>query len=222
GASAKRVHIRRLLESPKELERFQILAIPGGFSYGDDIAAGRILADQCNRQLADPLRDFVSASKPIIGVCNGFQVLLQTALLPGGALSGKVALADNALPRFQDRWVTLERQTDHCVWTKNLTEPLEVPIAHGEGRVAVTDDATLEQLRTDGHVALTYTDENPNGSAGNIAGLTDATGLVFGLMPHPERYVTAAQHPAWTRRNDKPDAEAPGLSIFRAGVAAVR
>ncbi|MEM9754108.1 MAG: phosphoribosylformylglycinamidine synthase subunit PurQ [Planctomycetota bacterium] len=224
GAVAKRRHVRELLDRPAELDEFQILALPGGFSYGDDIAAGRILADQFNRRLADPLKKFVDAGKPIIGICNGFQVLLQTDLLPGpsfGPAGSRVSLADNAVPRFQDRWVRLARGSDRCVWTREMPEPFEVPIAHGEGRLAVDSPATVDALDAGGFVALRYADENPNGSAGDVAGLTDETGLVLGLMPHPERYVVAAQHAAWARRKENPAAEAAGLSIFRAGVAAV-
>ena len=222
GAAAARVHVNELLAAPARLDEFQLLAIPGGFSYGDDIAAGRILALQLRQKLGDALRRFVDRGGPVIGICNGFQVLLKTDLLPGPAFGppGTAAtLAANQTPRFVDRWVTLEKQSPRCVWTKDMLGPLECPIAHGEGRFVTKDDATLRKLQDAGHVALTYASGPVNGSAGDVAGLTDETGLVLGLMPHPERHIDATQHPAWTRRSDRGDG--PGLGLFRSAVAHV-
>jgi phosphoribosylformylglycinamidine synthase I len=234
GAEARFLHLNRVLERPSVLDEFQILAIPGGFSYGDDIAAGRIFANQIAHHLGEALHRFVGAGKPIIGVCNGFQVLVKTDLLPGpiGGRAGQSAtLTNNDCGRFLDRWVRLEPHAGQCIWTQGL-ETLELPIAHGEGKFVPADDAVRRALWADGHVALTYVNQdgtpaggkfpaNPNGSIDDIAGVCDASGLVFGLMPHPERFVSPLQHPAWTRE-PKLAAEGTGLRVFRNAVAHVR
>jgi phosphoribosylformylglycinamidine synthase len=223
------VHVNQVLKNKKLLQQYQILALPGGFSYGDDIAAGRILANQLNHHLGAALRDFVAAGKPIIGVCNGFQVLVKTELLPGG-LAGRVGqtctLTNNDSGRFTDRWVHLEPRGKKCIWTAGL-EPLDLPIAHGEGKFVPADDAVRQALWDNDQVALVYAEPaggapshlpyNPNGSTDDIAGVCDATGLVFGLMPHPERFVDPFQHPAWTRHNAR-ITERYGLQIFKNAV----
>jgi phosphoribosylformylglycinamidine synthase len=221
GARTERVHVNRLLENPSLLAEAQLLALPGGFSYGDDINSGRILANQLRHHLADPLRDFIAAGKPVIGICNGFQVLVKTDLLPGplGGLAGQTCtLAHNDSGRFIDRWVKLEPHPSPCIWTQNLS-PLELPIAHGEGKFVPANESVRKVLWDQKRVALTYAgeDQTCNGSVDCIAGVCDATGLVFGLMPHPERYVDPTQHPAWTRQKPLPDVGA-GLAIFRNAV----
>jgi phosphoribosylformylglycinamidine synthase I len=220
GATPQFVHVNRLLERPGQLHDYQILAVPGGFSYGDDIAAGRILANQIMNRLRDELHAFVAAGKPVIGVCNGFQVLVKTDLLPGpiGGRTGQTAtLAHNASGRFIDRWVHLAPRGERCIWTRGL-EPLELPIAHGEGRFVPADDAVRRALHDGGHVALVYDNgSNPNGSVDDIAGVCDGTGLVFGLMPHPERYVDPTQHYAWTSQHPRPTVGA-GLRVFENAV----
>jgi len=207
GALSVPLHLNRLLENPAALRDFQILAIPGGFSYGDDIAAGKILAKQLSHHLYEPLRDFVAAGKPIIGICNGFQVLVKSGLLPGaaaGVSQQNCTLTDNASGRFTDRWVHLATRSTKCIWTHGL-ESFELPIAHGEGRFATVNDAVREALWQDDRVALVYVKpdgsdangafpDNPNGSVDDIAGVCDESGIVFGLMPHPERYVDPTQH----------------------------
>lgn len=228
GFGTERLHINRLLESPTQLNDFQALAIPGGFSYGDDIAAGRIFANQISHHLRDALRDFVAAGKPIIGICNGFQVLVKTDLLPG-PLAGKTGqtctLTGNDCGRFVDRWVHLAGRSSKCIWTAGLGR-LELPVAHGEGKFVPASDAVGRALAENDQIALVYTradggsaegklPDNPNGSVDNIAGVCDATGLVFGLMPHPERHLNAMQHPAWTSRGVDPDGDGPGLAVFR-------
>ena len=222
GAVCEMLHINRLLENRAALDDFQILAIPGGFSYGDDIAAGRIFANQIRHYLADAFRKFIDAGKPIIGICNGFQVLVKTELLPG-PLAGKTGqtctLAHNDSGRFIDRWVKLSPRGSKCIWTAGLG-PVELPIAHGEGKFIPSDEAVHRALWANDQVALVYEGENPNGSTDDIAGVCDATGLVFGLMPHPERHVDATQHPAWTRLESLP-AEGQGLKIFRNAIAHV-
>jgi len=220
GATTEAVHVNRLLESPGTLDQYQILAVPGGFSYGDDLSAGRILADQLRLGLGDRLRDFASR-KPVIGICNGFQVLVKTDLLPGpvaGRQGQTCTLTDNTAGRFVDRWVTLDRRSDKCVWTRGIDKS-EVPIAHGEGRFLCADERVRQGLWDDGRVVFTYAagDDDPNGSTDRIAGVCDAGGLVLGLMPHPERHVSPFQHYAWTSRESQPE-EGEGLRVFRNAV----
>ncbi len=223
GSDTESLHLNRLIEDPAQLDRFDLLGIPGGFSYGDDIAAGRILANRLRHQLSTSLHQFVAAGKPIIGICNGFQVLVKTGLLPGSsdatgdALPAQsVTLTDNTVPRFVDRWVGLKTDAaTQCIWTREL-DVIDLPVAHGEGRF-VADDAVLDQLEQSGQVALRYTD-NPNGSMRDIAGICDPTGVVFGLMPHPERYTDITHHPTWTRSQQPVDFIPPGLQMFRNAV----
>jgi phosphoribosylformylglycinamidine synthase len=225
GAEAVFLHINQLLKDAAQLQQYQILAVPGGFSYGDDIAAGRIFANQINHHLGDAMRDFVAAGKPIIGICNGFQVLVKTSLLPGsiGGTSGQTCtLTNNDCGRFIDEWIHLQPHGHKCIWTAGLA-PLELPIAHGEGKFVPANEHVRKALWENDQVALTYIKPdgtpaggefpfNPNGSTDDIAGICDETGLVFGLMPHPERHVTPLQHPAWTSRREKGDG--PGLRLF--------
>ncbi len=230
GASANRVHVRRLIDEPSLLNEYQILTLPGGFSYGDDIAAGRILAAQLRRHLTDALRDFVGADKLVLGICNGFQVLVQTGLLPFRVPPDRrrsCTIAANDPPGFQDRWVSLRANTDRCVFLQ-AGRLYEMPIAHGEGRVLFSGPADLDSVRAAGQGALAYTGPgtgaadlhgkpwNPNGSQGDLAGMCDESGRVLGLMPHPERFVTWTQHPCWT--SQPPRAEGDGLALFRQAV----
>jgi phosphoribosylformylglycinamidine synthase I len=220
GAETRLVHINRLLEKPGMLDEFQILAVPGGFSYGDDIAAGKILASQIAHHLLEPLRRFVGAGKPVIGICNGFQVLVKTELLPGpvaGRVGQTATLTNNDGGRFIDRWVRLAARGRRCIWTAGIENEIELPIAHGEGKFVPADDAVRRALWENEQVALVYVGENPNGSVDDIAGVCDASGLVLGLMPHPERHVDPLQHFAWTSRGARP-AEGDGLQIFRNAV----
>ncbi|HEX4055980.1 MAG TPA: phosphoribosylformylglycinamidine synthase subunit PurQ [Tepidisphaeraceae bacterium] len=219
GARTEFLHINRLLENPALLDRFQILALSGGFSYGDDIAAGKILANQMVHHLGDAMRRFVDSGKPMIGICNGFQVLVKTDLLPGplaGRSGHTVTLTNNDSGRFVDRWVHLLPRGDKCIWTKGIG-PIDLPIAHGEGKLIAADDAVRRALWDQGQVALVYDRDNPNGSVDDIAGVCDSTGLVFGLMPHPERHVDPQQHYAWTSRRPLP-AEGQGLRVLKNAV----
>jgi phosphoribosylformylglycinamidine synthase I len=229
GASTRFVHVNELIGRKKLLDDVQILAFPGGFSYGDDIAAGRILANQIANHLRNALADFVAAGKPVIGICNGFQVLVKTDLLPGaigGRLGQTCTLTHNDSGRFIDRWVHLAPRGNKCIWTTGLSH-LELPIAHGEGKFVCADENVRKALWDNEQVALVYANpdgsaasgppDNPNGSTDAIAGVCDVSGLVFGLMPHPERHVDPTQHYAWTRKSPLP-AEGAGLAVFRNAV----
>ncbi|HSZ58735.1 MAG TPA: phosphoribosylformylglycinamidine synthase I [Tepidisphaeraceae bacterium] len=238
GATAQKVHVNRLMENPELLHEFQLLAIPGGFSYGDDIAAGRILANQITHHLHDALHRFVEDGHPVIGICNGFQVLVKTDLLPGplGGRSGPFdqlragqtcTLTNNDCGHFVDRWIRLARRSDQCIWTVGIEE-LPLPVAHGEGKFVAADEGIRESLWNRDQVALVYVTpdglpakgrfpDNPNGSLDDIAGVCDESGIVLGLMPHPERFVAATQHPGWTNRLDRSD-KGDGLRVFQNAV----
>ncbi len=235
GAETVTLHLHTLVDQPELLKGFELVGFPGGFSYGDDIAAGRILANRLRHRLMGPLREAVARGVAMIGVCNGFQVLVKAGLLPGGGGGGEgvcggggeqtATLAENTSGRFVDRWVTLRAEAgSRCVWTRGLEgEPMELPIAHGEGRFTAPP-GVLAGLTESGQVALRYAQgENPNGSSQDIAGVCDPTGLVLGLMPHPERYTDPTHHPAWTRRGPEWLTRTPtGLRFFQNAVAAVR
>jgi len=226
GAETETLHVKRLIAQPTLLRSFQVLTIPGGFSYGDDIAAGTILANQLRQSTGDELHRFVEDDKLILGICNGFQVLVKTGLLPDPKCGARtVTLAFNACGRFEARWIRLRTGNTRCRFLPPDTT-LELPVAHAEGRVVCRDDAVLRSLLDDGHAALFYADgaeqpcaypANPNGSAADIAGLTDVSGRVFGLMPHPERFVDPTHHPRWTR--SRADREPDGLTIFKSALA---
>jgi phosphoribosylformylglycinamidine synthase subunit PurQ / glutaminase len=219
GGQTEILHVRRVLESPRLLNDFQILCIPGGFSYGDDIASGRIFGVQLQHHLSDAMRAFQDAGKLIAGICNGFQVLIKCGILTGEhAPSGPgVTLAWNDSRKFEDRWVKLSVQQSNCVFLTGISQ-MYLPVAHGEGRFSARDTATLEKFQQLGQLPLRYASlssqaagevtavnqliaypDNPNGSLANIAGMCDETGRVFGLMPHPERHIDPTQHPRWTR-----------------------
>jgi phosphoribosylformylglycinamidine synthase subunit PurQ / glutaminase len=223
GCVADRVHLNRVIEAPDTLDSYQMLAIPGGFSYGDDLSAGRIFANQLTLRLGEALHKFVDRKKPVIGICNGFQVLVKTSLLPGpipGAAEQQCTLTDNDSRRFMAQWVGLEAPAGKCVWTRGLGR-FELPIAHGEGKLLCASDAVRTHLHAHGQVALTYTGENPNGSTDLIAGICDASGLVLGLMPHPERFVSMMQYYDRPAGFD-PDAAGAGLALFNNAAALFR
>ena len=226
GARADRLHINRLRDSPSLLRNYQILTIPGGFTYGDDVAAGKILANQLAYFLGDALRAFRDNERLILGICNGFQVLLKAGLLVPPDEEGPIAtLTHNASEKFEDRWVHLRVHAAKCPFLLGL-DRLYLPVAHGEGRFVCRHDWQVQGLIQAGQAVLRYYDPqgrspaaypaNPNGSLGDIAGLCDATGRVLGLMPHPERHVLPTQHPQWTRNGLA--AEGEGLALFRNAV----
>jgi phosphoribosylformylglycinamidine synthase len=228
GGVAERWHVNRLIENAQKAAEFQVLCIPGGFSYGDDIAAGRIFGNQIQHHLADVLGTFRESGKLIIGICNGFQVLLKTNLLAAADGKGPTAtLAQNDSGRFEARWVKLGVQPGKCVFLQGIDE-MELPVAHGEGKFVVRDEGVFGRLRDERRLVMQYAaadnansttvpyPANPNGAVGDVAGICDETGHVFGLMPHPERFVDWTQHPRWTR---EPAREAgDGLRVFQNAV----
>lgn len=225
GAQTQTLHLHSLIEEPGRLEQFELIGFPGGFSYGDDVAAGRILANRLRHRLFEPLLAAIERGVPMIGICNGFQVLVKLGLLPDPQAGVQTAtLADNTTGRFIDRWGRVVAEPESvCVWTQGL-ERFDLPIAHGEGRFTVADDSVLSKLRNQKQIALRYADgDNPNGSVANIAGICDPSGLVLGLMPHPERFVDPTQHPQWTRKGeDWLNQKTAGLRFFENAVQHVQ
>jgi len=223
GAEASVLHLGRLLEEPQRLDELDILVIAGGFSYGDDVAAGRVWGLELRHGLAQALRAYVERGGHALGVCNGFQVLVESGLFDSTGEDGErdIALTNNESNHYECRWVTLESLGCACPWIEP-GELMPTPVAHAEGRFVVRDGATLERLEARRQIALRYVTpeggpasypENPNGSVGAIAGICDPTGRVLGLMPHPERNLDPWQHPHWTRLG--PRAAGEGLGFYR-------
>ena len=227
GAKVETWRLGQVVERPTALDPFQIVTFPGGFSYGDDLGAGRIFASRIGGPLKDALRRFHDRGGLLLGICNGFQILIRAGLLPGGTKPVAASLAHNVSGRFEARWVRLAPKPGLCPFVTDA-EPIELPVAHGEGRFVVSDPSVIEAWDQAGQVVLRYADasgrptdeypRNPNGSSQAIAGLCDPTGRVFGLMPHPERHLEPFHHPRWTRQGLK--AEGDGLRIFRNAVKA--
>jgi len=234
GAEAELLHINRFIGKEKDFKDFQILALPGGFTYGDDIAAGMIFANELKTKFSDDIREFVAQGRLVIGICNGFQILVKAGLLPGGAAGQECSLIINDSGKFEDRWVYLESSVVRrpssvkCIWTKNLPEVIYLPVAHGEGKFVAGGKGVLNRLKKNSQITLRYCDErgrpagypyNPNGSEDNIAGICDITGRIFGLMPHPERHVDFYQMPGWTGKKKK---QGDGFMIFKNAVLYAR
>ena len=238
GAEVELVHINKLLKKEKKLSDYHILAIPGGFTYGDDIAAGKILANEFRLKLAPDLKRFISDGKLIIGICNGFQMLVKAGLLPG-PLNGRsleetdfeqtATLMTNDCGKFEDRWIYL-KPLGKSVWTEGLEGIVSFPVAHGEGKFVPQDEGILKKIKDNSQVVFRYCSalggkpsypENPNGSTDDIAGITDKTGRILGLMPHPERHFLFTQHPSWTRVSKKSE-YGDGAKIFFNGVRYVK
>ena len=218
GATATVLHVNRLREKPAMLQEHQILAIPGGFSYGDDVASGRIFANELMSALRDELLRFVDRGGFAIGICNGFQVLVKAGLLPrlDGQTAQQATLTDNISGIYCDRWVRAAGNPTLCKWVPDAQE-VELPVAHAEGRF-LAPEPVLDRLAAAGQIALRYTaGTNHNGSARDIAGVCDPTGRVFGLMPHPERFLRWENHPRWTREERR--AEGDGVRFFRQAVS---
>lgn len=212
GFEADRIHINRIASGDVDIEKYSFLFIPGGFSYGDDIAAGKIMALELNKRLGDALLRFEEQGKLMLGVCNGFQILIKTGLLPFHTKSPdkmRATLTDNDSGKFEDRWVYLATEPDTvCVFTKSMKPVIELPVAHGEGKFIVQGENDMKELKNNGQVVLRYVNKNggnpsypedPNGSLGHIAGVCNKHGTIFGLMPHPERFLHKTNHPRWTR-----------------------
>ena len=231
GAEAEKVHINQLISGEKGLRDYQILAIPGGFSFGDDIGAGKVLATKIKYNLAEEFQEFINEEKLIIGICNGFQVLVKLGILPGfdkNYTNQDVTLTFNNSGRFEDRWVWLKiNQKSPCIFTKGI-EKLYLPVRHGEGKFVSKNEIIRERLIAQNQIVVHYADDrgnlsdypwNPNGSELNIAGICDETGRIFGLMPHPESFLFPQNHPRWTRMKIK---EGEGLKIFKNAVSFVK
>jgi len=266
GFATNLVHINQLLKEPQRLLDYALLVIPGGFSYGDDLGAGTLLAKNLTIHLGSQLRQFIAEGRLVLGICNGFQVLVRAGLLPAPTLDAMAnvsnpieilpepiaSLTDNTSAQFECRWITLDITSSNCIFTRGIDHPIELPIAHGEGQFVLADDTLLAQLQVNGQVPLVYTatvtstrtmdqraadggnpsmvriplagilgpgvdaalpyPANPNGSIGNIAGVCNSRGTVFGLMPHPERYISALQHP---QRHGNDDGTGDGLLLFK-------
>src|SRR5581483_6217602 len=241
GFETDLVHINQLIRQPEQLLRYHFLVVPGGFAYGDDLGAGTLLAKNLSVHLARELEQFIDEGRPVLGICNGFQVLVRAGLLPGAWTNGERApvatLAENASAHYECRWVTLAAPSSSCIFTRDLQRPLEMPVGHGEGQFIFAD---LAQLQASGQVAFVYTmstrqappspaastspareipyPANPNGSPGAVAGVCNARGNVMGMMPHPDRYLHANLHPQRRGTNGSGD----GLLIFQRAYTYVR
>lgn len=226
GGDCRYVHVNQLRSKEEKLANYEILVIPGGFSYGDDVHAGKILAVELTSFLMDELGEFIAARKPVLGICNGFQVLVRTGLLPLGK-TGEIsaALVKNDSGHFECRWVNLYIENTKCIFTSGLSKKcITLPVAHAEGKFYARPD-TLEKIKKqvvfryageNGHPTMEYP-LNPNGSLDAIAGICNSSGLVLGLMPHPERFVEPTRHPNWRRGMD---IEEPcGLAIFKNAIS---
>jgi phosphoribosylformylglycinamidine synthase I len=243
GARVDALHLSTLKEAPHRLRNYGLLVVPGGFTYGDDVGAGKILAQQLRHYLLAELLRFYEEDKLILGICNGFQALLKAGLLPfpeslthGKTPKPEATLTYNESGRFEDRWVFLEVEGgDRCVFLRG-TRNLELPVAHAEGRFTVTNPELLAQWQARGCTFLRYQlppwlplspgrvpyPWNPNGSEADVAGLSDPKGTILGLMPHPERNVLPEQHPSWFRPRRPGELPGSGQQLFRNAVAYLR
>jgi phosphoribosylformylglycinamidine synthase len=234
GATPRLVHLNELIQQPARLDDAHILAFIGGFSFGDHLGAGTVFANRVRTRLGDPLLRYIAAGKLIIGICNGFQTITRLGIVP--ALDGQhyrqsVALARNDQGTFRDAWITVQANpASPCIFTRGIDQ-IPLPIRHGEGKFVAESEDTLARLEAAELVALRYmdTDEdqaasefphNPNGSVNAIAGICDPTGRIFGLMPHPEAYLSPFNHPHWVRQkiHGVLPTEGLGAAIFRNAV----
>ena len=242
GGKSTRVHLNTFISGEDELSNYDILAVPGGFSFGDHLGSGRLMGNRMRFSLRNELLNFIKSGKPIIGICNGFQVLVKTGLLPGPDndepdFIQRASLTLNDSGRYEDRWVTLDFNKDSdCIWTKGLTR-IDCPVRHGEGKYVMPNPESLANLANNNQITVRYVDPqttpsdnnndevlpfplSPNGSMMNIAGISDKTGLVFGLMPHPEAIYAQWLHPDFSRGGAPASStniewEGQGLQIFR-------
>jgi len=240
GAQPEVVHINQLRAGERRWQDYQLLVVPGGFSYADALGAGKLLALDLLHYFAGEVHTFIERGKPVIGICNGFQALVKSGLLPGtasgqqpgsgsgsqpGTDSPAATLTFNAGGHFECRWVTLAPVSQTCIWTRGLTVNIDCPIAHGEGNFVLAGPAAGQALQDNDQIALIYCTPdgqpangaypfNPNGSALDIAGVCNPAGNVLGLMPHPEDHIFAYQHPLWARHAQRNS----GLPLFQNGV----
>lgn len=230
GARTEIVPLNRLRAAERRWSDYQMLVIPGGFSYADALGAGKLLALDLQAYFADETAAFVDSGKPVIGICNGFQALVKSGILPsisGSQANPQATLTFNQRGHFECRWVTLRPVSRRCIWTRDLgSRIIECPVAHGEGNFITADDTLLGSLQQNDQIALVYASAdgrpangeypaNPNGSQLDIAGVCNSLGNVLGLMPHPENHILPHQHPRWSRG----ERSGSGLTIFTCGVA---
>ncbi|QQG40813.1 MAG: phosphoribosylformylglycinamidine synthase I [Candidatus Levyibacteriota bacterium] len=226
GGNAEIVHVNQLRNKEKKFRDFNILALPGGFAYGDDIVSGKILAVELISFFSDELKKFVERKDTlVIGICNGFQVLILTGLLPFGNIGTiNATLTNNESGLFQCRWVKIKQEKSACVFLKNAELITDVSVNHGEGKFLATPDM-IQKIEDENLVVFRYVDanskptqnypENPNGSINAIAGICDPTGRILGLMPHPEKFNHITNHPNWRRMSASEQITKPaGLTIF--------
>ena len=238
GGDAVRVHVRDLISAPRLLSTFRILAFPGGFSFGDHLGSGKVFATLFRRSLGAELREFIAGGGLVLGICNGFQVLVKMGVLPNLERKGaqEVSLIHNDSGKYEDRWVRVRfEQGSRCVWTRELSD-MDLPVRHGEGKFVVSGNEAMSALEASGLIALRYTagetgseevryPDDPNGSDGHVAGICDLTGRVFGLMPHPEAFLHPENHPQWNfpaapPRHGGRRLQGEGLRILANGVRA--
>ena len=231
GAQVDVIHINSLLENKNVLNKYQILTLPGGFTYGDDISAGKILANQIKHNLHDDIKTFIQEKKLILGICNGFQTLTKAGLLPlVNDVNQTVTLTFNDSSKFEDRWVYLKTSSNKSPFIKDIDiAKLYLPVAHGEGKFITKDEGVLNKIIRNKQVVFTYVNDrgeeagypwNPNGSVHNIAALCDETGQILGMMPHPERHIESIRHPHWTRSGLKEWGD--GFFVFKNAVEYVK
>ena len=218
GSEVDIVHVNDIVSRKKSLEDYQIIVFPGGFAHGDDVSAGKILANILRYKIWKDLTKFIDSGKLVIGVCNGFQAITKAGLLP--AIEGigvqECTLTSNDSGYFIDKWVELKHASGNkCVFTKNLRDEMFVPINHGEGKFVATPEI-IQKLEDNGQIVFRYS-QNPNGSINDIAGICNSQGNVFGMMPHPEKYFSKYMHPFWTRMKDMNE-EGDGLQLFKGAV----
>ena len=230
GGDTSIIHLEEIIDNKKILDDYQILAFPGGFSFGDHIASGRVFANKVKNNLLEELKNFISRDKLIIGICNGFQIITKLGILPDFENNQEqvVSLIENNSGHFEDRWVWIKVESNNSPWLDGI-DRLYLPIRHGEGKFVAKDSTVLDRIIKGGHAALKYFNPdspdapgypfNPNGSVADIAGILNKNGNVFGLMPHPEAYIFKENHPRWTEFSDEINNQLIGLKIFENGIS---